>query len=137
MPDPKHEAVVATIQRINRLWLNGQVEDLGPMVHPEVVMVFPGFTGRIQGRQKFLAGFRDFCENAKVHEFRNYDHQSDLAGNFSFNERSRCHQIEHRLSVTSKLSSVTRSWEAIRFLAGVRYGQVPAPALLHESQEAL
>ncbi len=81
MPDSKHEAVVATIRRINRLWLNGQVEDLGPMVHPEIVMVFPGFMGRIQGRQEFLAGFRDFCENAKVHEFRDYDHQSDIAGN--------------------------------------------------------
>jgi len=81
MPDSRHEAVVATIQRINRLWLNGQVEDLGPLVHPEIVMVFPGFTGRMQGRQEFLAGFRDFCENAKVHEFRDYDHQTDVAGN--------------------------------------------------------
>ena len=81
MPDSKHEAVVATMRRINHLWLNGQVEDLGPMVQQEMVMVFPRFTGRIQGRQEFLAGFRDFCENAKVHEFRDYDHQSDLAGN--------------------------------------------------------
>ena len=51
------------------------------MVHPEIVMVFPGFAGRIQGRQAFLAGFRDFCENAKVHEFRDHDHQADIAGN--------------------------------------------------------
>jgi hypothetical protein len=81
MQDSKHESVIATIRRINRLWLDGQVEDLGPMVHPEIVMVFPGFTGRMQGRQAFLAGFRDFCENAKVHEFRDHDHQSDVAGN--------------------------------------------------------
>ena len=81
MPDSRQEAVIATIRRINRLWLGGQVEDLGPMVHPEVVMVFPGFTGRMQGRQEFLAGFQDFCENAKVQEFHDHDYQSDVAGN--------------------------------------------------------
>jgi Domain of unknown function (DUF4440) len=81
MQDSKHEAVVATIRRINRVWLDGEVENLGPMVHPEIVMVFPGFTGRMQGRDEFLAGFRDFCENAKVREFRDYGHQSDIAGN--------------------------------------------------------
>ena len=81
MQDSKHEAVIATIRRINRVWLDGQVEDLGPLVHPEIVMVFPGFTGRMQGRHEFLAGFRDFCENAKIHEFRDHGHQSDIAGN--------------------------------------------------------
>ena len=49
MQDAKQEAVTATIRRINRVWLEGRIEDLGPMVHPEVVMVFPGFTGRMQG----------------------------------------------------------------------------------------
>ena len=81
MQDSKHEAVVATVQRINRVWLVGRVEDLGPMIHPEIVTVFPGFTGRMQGREEFLAGFLDFRENAKIHEFRDYDYQSDIAGN--------------------------------------------------------
>jgi Domain of unknown function (DUF4440) len=43
-------------------------------------MAFPGFTGRIQGRDAFLAGFRDFCANATVQEFREDDHQIDVAG---------------------------------------------------------
>jgi len=47
MQDSKHEAVVGTVRRINRVWLEGQVEDLGPMIHPEIVMVFPGFAGRM------------------------------------------------------------------------------------------
>lgn len=75
-----HEAVKTVLQTINRVWLNGQVEALAPMVDPNIVMVFPGFTGRIQGRDQFLAGFRDFCENAKVQEFHDYDYQSDLVG---------------------------------------------------------
>lgn len=80
MQTSRHEAVKTVVQTINRVWLNGQVEALEPMVDPDIVMVFPGFTGRIQGRDQFLAGFRDFCENAKVHEFHDHDYQSDLVG---------------------------------------------------------
>jgi ketosteroid isomerase-like protein len=43
-------------------------------------MVFPGFAGKVQGREAFLAGFRDFCQNAAVHEFREDDLQVDVAG---------------------------------------------------------
>ena len=75
-----HEAVKTVVQTINRVWLNGQVEALAPVVDPNIVMVFPGFTGQIQGRDQFLAGFRDFCENAKVQEFHDHDYQSDLVG---------------------------------------------------------
>ncbi len=78
--DPKPEDAAATMHQINRAWLEGQVEDLVPMIHPEIVMVFPGFSGRIQGRKDFLAGFRDFCQNARIHEFRERDHQVDVAG---------------------------------------------------------
>src|SRR5258705_3864055 len=78
--ESKHEGAAVTMRRINRIWLGSQVEDLAPMVHAEIVMVVPGFNGRIQGREEFLAGFRDFCQNARIHEFRDYDHQVDVAG---------------------------------------------------------
>lgn len=81
MVDQAKRAGAATaMHRINQAWLNGRVEDLSPMVHPEIVMVFPGFAGRAEGREVFLAGFRDFCENATIHEFREQDHEIDLAG---------------------------------------------------------
>ena len=76
----KRESVTATMRRINQAWLDGQVERLAPMLHPEVVMVLPGFNGRIEGRESFLAGFRDFCQNATIHEFRERDHHVDIAG---------------------------------------------------------
>ena len=79
--ESKHEGAAATMRRINRIWLDGQVEDIAPLVHTEIVMAVPGFTGRIHGREEFVAGFRDFCQNARIHEFREYDHQVDVAGN--------------------------------------------------------
>jgi ketosteroid isomerase-like protein len=77
---PKPEDAAAAMRQINQAWLSGRVEDLAPMVHPEFVMVFPGFAGRAQGREQLLAGFRDFCQNATTREFRESDRQIDVAG---------------------------------------------------------
>ena len=68
------------MSRTNRVWLDGQVDALGPMVHPEIVMAFPGFSGRVQGREEFLAGFRDFCQTARLYEFRDHDQKVDVTG---------------------------------------------------------
>ena len=78
--ESKREDAAAAMRQINQAWLSGQVEDVAPMVHPEIVMVFPDFAGRIQGREDFLAGFRDFRQNATMQEFREHDHQIDVAG---------------------------------------------------------
>jgi ketosteroid isomerase-like protein len=74
-----HDAA-RTMREINQAWLAGKIDELAPMVHPEMVMVGPGFAGRSQGREAFLAGFRDFCENAKTHEFREDEYQVDVVG---------------------------------------------------------
>jgi len=80
MQASNREAGDTIMHRINRVWLDGKVEDLAPMVHREVVMALPGLGGTIQGRDQLLAGFRDFCENAKVHQFQDYDLQADIPG---------------------------------------------------------
>jgi Domain of unknown function (DUF4440) len=78
--ESKRAGAAATMRRINRAWLDGQVDDLAPLVHTEIVMVFPGFAGQVQGREPFLAGFRDFCINAQIREFHELDQQVHVAG---------------------------------------------------------
>lgn len=78
--DSRRESAATIMRQINRTWLDGRFTDLAPMLHPEIVMAFPAFARRIQGREDFIAGFRDFCENAKIHEFREPDYQVDVAG---------------------------------------------------------
>lgn len=79
MDETKRESAAAAMRQINQAWLEGRVEDLGPMVHSEIVTVFPDFAGKLQGRDGFLAGFRDFCQNATIQEFHEYDQQVDVA----------------------------------------------------------
>ena len=72
------DGVADALRRISEAWLSGRVNDLAPLVHPEIVMALPGFSGRVRGREPLLAGFRDFCENARTHEYREHDQQIDV-----------------------------------------------------------
>src|SRR5947207_11604078 len=77
--ESKREDATAAMRQINQAWLDGRIQDLAPLLHAEIVMVLPGFAERIQGRENFLAGFRDFFENARVHEFLEHDQHVDIA----------------------------------------------------------
>ncbi|MFL5242565.1 MAG: nuclear transport factor 2 family protein [Gemmataceae bacterium] len=72
--------VAATIQRINRAWLDGRPADLGDLFHPSLTMVLPGFSGKVEGREANIAAFVDFCNHAKVHEFKERHQQIDVVG---------------------------------------------------------
>jgi hypothetical protein len=70
--------VAATIDRINRAWRERRPADLVPLLHPAMTMAFPGFAGRVEGRDANIAGFEDFCANAVLHEYREAGHQIDV-----------------------------------------------------------
>jgi ketosteroid isomerase-like protein len=72
--------VLDAIQRINRTWLEGRPGDLAPLLHPSVIMVLPGFSGRIAGRDAFVAGFVDFCNSAELHEYGESELEVDITG---------------------------------------------------------
>jgi hypothetical protein len=76
----EHDSVAAAMRAINQAWLGGRVDEMAPAVHPEIVMAFPGFSGQMRGREPFLAGFRDFVQNAAIENYRELDQQIDVVG---------------------------------------------------------
>ena len=80
MTNDSTSTVAAAMRAINQAWLSGRVDDLAPAVHPEIVMVLPGFAGRVRGREPLLAGFRDFVQNASTEDFRELEQQIDVVG---------------------------------------------------------
>jgi ketosteroid isomerase-like protein len=72
--------VVGVLNAINRAWLEDHVDDMGSMLHPDIVMVLPGFGGRSSGRGAFLDGFRDFRKSASTIKFNVRDFQVDITG---------------------------------------------------------
>lgn len=78
---PDVAGVSETLQQINRLWLDNRPQDLRPYLHPGIVMAYPGFQGRAEGRDTLIAGFVDFCDNAKIESYTESGQQIDLTGN--------------------------------------------------------
>jgi ketosteroid isomerase-like protein len=72
--------VAESMNRINQAWLAGRIDDMAPMIHPDVIMVVPGFAGRAQGRDPFLKGFREFYQSATIHEFGETERVVDVVG---------------------------------------------------------
>jgi ketosteroid isomerase-like protein len=75
------ERVENLIHLINSAWREGRPDDLTTLFHPDIVMVFPNFSGRSNGSSAMVAGFKDFSENAHVHEYDESDFQIDVIGN--------------------------------------------------------
>jgi uncharacterized protein (TIGR02246 family) len=61
MSDTAAAEVRALLDRINRTWLERRPADLAPLFHPQLTIVFPGFTGRAEGREAMIAGSRIFA----------------------------------------------------------------------------
>jgi ketosteroid isomerase-like protein len=75
------ERVENLMHLINSAWREGRADDLTTFFHPDIVMVFPNFSGRSNGSSAMVAGFKDFCDNAHVHEYDESNFQIDVAGN--------------------------------------------------------
>lgn len=71
-------AVRSAVAELNACWLEGRPEALASFLHPDVILVLPGFGGRVTGRDAVLEGFLDFCTHARVVEYEESDHQVDL-----------------------------------------------------------
>jgi ketosteroid isomerase-like protein len=70
--------VARVLDAIHRAWTEGRASDLVESFDENIVMVLPGFDGRIEGRDALIAGFEDFCRNARLLGFEESDRQVDV-----------------------------------------------------------
>ena len=64
--DPRAAHAWAFVEEINRAWLDGNLDRLTDLLHPDVVMALPGFAERVVGREAMRAGFEDFVTTCTV-----------------------------------------------------------------------
>lgn len=74
------DAVMAIVRAINDAWVAGRYEELERHFHPEVVLAFPGFEQRIEGRGPLIDSYRDFGEKSTLHAFEPGTPQVDRVG---------------------------------------------------------
>ena len=75
-----HQAVRAALAEIVATWRDRRPREVLGLVDPGVVMRVPGFEGASTGAEALAAGFVEFCETARVHEFRSDDVAIDVVG---------------------------------------------------------
>ncbi len=75
----RSEEVLATIRAMNRYWTEGWNEEkFREYIHPDAVAIVPAISGRLEGQDAYIAGWRAFCEAAVIHEWRETDHKVQL-----------------------------------------------------------
>lgn len=72
--------VEETVAALTRAWLDGRYEDLAGYFDPDVVLMPPGFTARVVGREACVQSYRDFGAAATIHEFTPAPPQVDVWG---------------------------------------------------------
>ncbi len=73
-------AIRALIKSINQAWLQDRVEELQQFFHPDVVMVKPGLSDRVEGRDACIKTYEDFIAHATIREYRESEATVDLFG---------------------------------------------------------
>ncbi|MGZ6028041.1 MAG: nuclear transport factor 2 family protein [Myxococcaceae bacterium] len=72
-------AVFHVIDRIQRAWRSGPLEDMAAVLDPEVTFVFPGFSMRLTGRDRLMESYREFNTGARLRSYRE-DHRTVVGG---------------------------------------------------------
>jgi hypothetical protein len=79
MPN-KNVEVHNTLGLINAAWREGHPLTMQEHLHPDITLALPGFAGAIHGRDVLVAGFEDFCKNAKILGYEESDENIEVVG---------------------------------------------------------
>jgi len=72
-------AIQTNIRAMNRCWTAGwNEEQFRQYIHPDAVAIVPTTSGRLEGQDAYVAGWRAFCEAAVIHEWRETDHKVQI-----------------------------------------------------------
>ena len=69
------------VKKINQLWVGGNAEKLGEFFHEDMVIVNPDLAKMGEGRRECVRSYIEFCEQAKVLEYKELNLVVDLWGN--------------------------------------------------------
>ena len=80
MAESASVAVRSVLANLTRAWRTGHTQDIGVLLHPEVVFVRPGFAGRAEGRAACIATYEEFLRAAIVLRYEEGEPSVDLFG---------------------------------------------------------
>jgi uncharacterized protein (TIGR02246 family) len=80
MPDAETKAVRAVLASLTQAWRTGRTKDIAALLHPKVVFVRPGFSGRSVGPSDCVATYDEFLAAALVLRYEEEELAVDVFG---------------------------------------------------------
>lgn len=78
------QEVWATVQALNRLWtVENKPEALDQYFHERMMGISPNYRLRMENGAECVSGVKSFCENAKIHYFKEIDPKVEVFANGS------------------------------------------------------
>ena len=68
------------MEAIKATWLENRPRDMLPYLHPDITLAFPGFGAMVRGRDLLVTTFVQFCNVARVVEYRESDLDVQVIG---------------------------------------------------------
>lgn len=72
------EQVHNVLATITSAWRDGNASSMREFLHPEIIMVIPGFKQSMGGREILVNSFVEFCKNATVIEYEESNEHIDV-----------------------------------------------------------
>jgi ketosteroid isomerase-like protein len=126
--------ILATLQAMNHSWTAGwHEEEFRQYIHPEAVAIVPSAPGRLEGREAYVAGWRDFTRAAVIHEWKETDHKVQIFNN------GKCAVVTYFYSImfsTGTLKQIMQGRDMVFFVKGGRKWLVVADQFSPEPPQA-
>jgi ketosteroid isomerase-like protein len=68
------EDFISLVDRLDRCWMRGRLQDLNSFLAQDVVFVAPGGSLRMTGIAQAIESYRQFTSHAEVKQFQTHDH---------------------------------------------------------------
>jgi hypothetical protein len=80
MPDSVSQPIREVLAALTKAWRTGRTQDIRPLLHPSVVFVRPGFSGRAEGPEACIATYDEFLSAALVLRYDEGETTVDVTG---------------------------------------------------------
>jgi hypothetical protein len=79
--DPIKQKIWDTVCAMNDAWTTGNPDDLSKFFHRNMVAITPTDRNRLDGGAACVAGWKGFCEAARIHRWEEIDPAIQVYGN--------------------------------------------------------
>jgi ketosteroid isomerase-like protein len=118
------------VREMNRCWTAGwHEEQFRKYIHPDAVAVVPTTPGRLEGRDAYIAGWREFAEAAVIHEWKETDHKVQIYAG------GKCAVVTYFFSIMFAIGTVKQTMQGRDMFFVVKEGRKWLIAADHFSPE--